>query len=322
MGSNVHRITPDATVSTFVGGLNTPNGIAMNSLGQFYVADNNGDRIYHLANDGTPLDTFTVSNPSGLLKAWGSDTILFTQYLPNKLGKLAPNGALVVTHEGGPLNGPVGLAYTDDGALYVANYTDRMIHRIVGDDLEYVATVPGPASGVLGFITAGNGTLYGTSWNSHSIYAIEPAYADSVRLIAGGNGQGNTDGDVVTAQFNQPNGILAVAGGDTIYVSDFGSKNIRMITGVLTGVDEQVATIPVRILTDPSGECITVSLDRPWPRGGTCALYDAQGRVVLDRAMATDVQLLALPIGALSPGAYSVVLRGKDQNAIGRFTKP
>jgi sugar lactone lactonase YvrE len=34
-------------------GLNTPNGIAMNSLGEFYVADNVGGRIYRIAADGS-----------------------------------------------------------------------------------------------------------------------------------------------------------------------------------------------------------------------------------------------------------------------------
>ncbi len=322
MGSNVYRIAPDGAVSTFVGGLNTPNGIAMNSLGQFYVADNNGNRIYQLANDGTPLDTFTVTNPSGLLKAWDSDTILFTQYLPNKLGKLAPDGTITLVLEGAPLNGPVGLAYTDDGTLYIANYTDRRIHRVVGDALEHVATVPGPSSGVLGFITAGGATLYGTSWNSHSIYAIEPAYADSVRLIAGGNGQGNTDGDAATAQFNQPNGILAVAGGDTLYVSDFGSKNIRMITGVLTGVVERSEHERVRILSDPGGESITIVLDHSWGAGSSCVLLDAQGRHVLSRGIVGDARPVTLPIGALRSGSYAVVLRDNNHRATGRFTKP
>lgn len=322
MGSNVYRIAPDGDVTTFVGGSNTPNGIAMNGLGQFYVADNNGNRIYHVANDGTPIDTFDVINPSGLLKAWDSDTILFTQYLPDKLGKLAPDGSITTAFEGTPLNGPVGLAYTDDGTLYVANYTDRKIHRVVGGTLEYVATVPGPSSGVLGFITAGGGTLYGTSWNSHAIYAIEPAYSDSVRLIAGGNGQGNTDGDVATAQFNQPNGILAVAGGDTLYVSDFGSKNIRMITGVLAGIAEQSGPEVLRIIPDASGGSITLAMDRAWPQGSTCEIHDVQGRRVYSRGFAAEAQLLTVPVGSLSAGSYTVVLRGKGRSSVGRFAKP
>jgi sugar lactone lactonase YvrE len=322
MGSAVYRVAPDGGVTTFVGGLNTPNGIAMNGLGQFFVADNNGNRIYHVANDGTSIDTFDVINPSGLLKASDSDTILFTQYLPDKLGKLAPDGTITIAFEGAPLNGPVGLAHTDDGTLYVANYTDRKIHRVVGGTLEYVATVPGPSSGVLGFITAGGGTLYGTSWNSHAIYAIEPAYTDSVRLIAGGNGQGNTDGDVATAQFNQPNGILAVAGGDTLYVSDFGSKNIRMITGVLTGIAEQGGPELLRIVPDASGGSITLAVDRAWPQGSTCQIHDVQGRMVYSRSIGGEARLITVPVGSLSAGAYTVVLHGKGRSSVGRFAKP
>ncbi len=159
------------------------------------------------------------------------------------------------------LNGSVGLAHTEDGTLYVANFTDRTIYRVTSTDLEYVATVPGPSNGVLGFISGAGGTLYGTSWNSHAIYAIEPAYMDSVRLVAGGNGQGNTDGEVSTAKFNQPNGILAVAGGDTIYVSDFGSKNIRMITGVSTGIAEQPHREGIHIWPNPVTEFAGLDLE-------------------------------------------------------------
>ena len=319
MGSNVYKMMPDGTVTTFLSGLNTPNGIAMNSLGEFYVADNVGDRIYRIAADGTPIDTITVTKPSGLLKAWDSDTILFTQYMPDKLGKLAPDGTIIIMHEGAPLNGSVGLAHTDDGTLYVANFTDRTIYRAMGGNLEYVATVPGPSNGVLGFITGGGGTLYGTSWQSHTIYAIEPAFLDSVRLVAGGNGQGNTDGDVATAQFNQPNGILAVAGGDTIYVSDFGSKNIRMITGVLTSLFERSLAVPLRIIADRSGASILVALDRPWPAGGTFDLYDAQGRINLSGSVPHGEQRFSLRTNTLPPGAYTLTLNAAGHHATGRF---
>ncbi len=319
MGSNVYKMTPDGTVTTFLSGLNTPNGIAMNSLGEFYVADNVGNRIYRIASDGTPIDTITVIKPSGLLKAWDSDTILFTQYQPDKLGKLAPDGTITIVHEGAPLNGSVGLAHTDDGTLYVANFTDREIYRVMDAELEYVATVPGPSNGVLGFITGAGGTLFGTSWNSHAIYAIEPGYVDSVRLVAGGNGQGNADGDVSIAQFNQPNGILAVAGGDTIYVSDFASKNIRMITGVLTGVRELPPAAPLSIIADRTGASIVVALVRPLSGSGIFDLYDAQGRIILSRFAPPGEQRFTLRGSTLTPGVYTLTLKADSYHATGRF---
>ncbi len=321
MGSNVYKMTPDGTVTTFLAGLNTPNGIAMNSLGEFYVADNVGNRIYRIAADGAPMDTITVLKPSGLLKAWDSDTMLFTQYQPDKLGKLAPDGTITILHEGAPLNGSVGLAHTEDGTLYVANFTDRTIYRVTSTDLEYVATVPGPSNGVLGFISGAGGTLYGTSWNSHAIYAIEPAYMDSVRLVAGGNGQGNTDGEVSTAKFNQPNGILAVAGGDTIYVSDFGSKNIRMITGVSTGIAEQPHREGIHIWPNPVTEFAGLDLEHPLPAGSMCLVTDAQGRVVQRTAIAYMAQTLTLPVHSLAPGLYTITLVQQGRSASARFVK-
>lgn len=315
MGSNVYRLAPDGAVATFISGLDTPNGIAMNSAGEFYVADNTGDRILHVAHDGSPIDTFAVINPSGLLKAWDSDTILFTQYLPGKMGKLAPDGVISTTHEGMPLNGPVGLAYTDDGTLYVANYTDRRIHRVTASGLEYVARVPGPSNGVLGFITAADNRLYGTSWNNNAIYAIEPMTVDSVRLVAGGNGPGNTDGDVSVARFNQPNGILAVAGGDTLYVSDFGSKNIRMITGVLTGIQVRDRDEQLRVGPNPVREVVRVYGDEPWPAGTRCEVIDAQGRMAHQRTELVPVQHISVDVRDLAPGAYVLRLVSPGRSA-------
>ncbi|HPF89544.1 MAG TPA: SMP-30/gluconolactonase/LRE family protein [Flavobacteriales bacterium] len=315
MGSNVYRLAPDGAVATFISGLDTPNGIAMNSAGEFYVADNTGDRILHVAHDGSPIDTFAVTNPSGLLKAWDSDTILFTQYLPGKMGKLAPDGVISTTHEGLPLNGPVGLAYTEDGTLYVANYTDRRIHRVTTSGLEYVARVPGPSNGVLGFITAAGNRLYGTSWNNNAIYAIEPMTVDSVRLVAGGNGPGNTDGDASVARFNQPNGILAVAGGDTLYVSDFGSKNIRMITGVLTGIHVRDRDEQLRVGPNPVREVVRVHADEPWPAGTRCEVIDAQGRMAHQRTELVPVQHISVDVRDLAPGAYVVRLISPGRSA-------
>ncbi len=322
-GSSVFKRTPDGTVTTFVSGMNTPNGIAMNSLGEFYIADNVGDRIYKVANDGSPLDTIPINGPSGLLKEWDSDTILFTTYQPSSLGKLAPDGSIEITHTGAPLNGPVGLAYTEDGTLYTGNFTDRQVYRVLTASVEYVATVPGPASGVLGFITSAGSVLYGTGWNTHTIYGVDPAYTDSVWVLAGGNGQGDLDGGVDVAQFNQPNGILASSNGDTIYVSDFATKNIRMITGVRTGLHGSGAVELLQGYPNPTTGDLLLSGDlfskgqAIWSiRGLDGALVDEGVFVVPDRSTGA-----VLPTNRLGAGLYSVEVLAKQYRGVLLFKK-
>jgi hypothetical protein len=50
--------------------------------------------------------------------------------------------------------------------------------------------------------------------------------------VFAGTGTANSlDGAKDKASFNQPNGIVASITGDTLYVSEIGSKAIRFITG-------------------------------------------------------------------------------------------
>lgn len=252
-GTAVYRITPHGESTTFATGFNTPNGLAFDSDGNLFVCDNQGNRIYKLDSQGSFLDTISVFNPSGIIKSMDSDTMIFTQYQGDKLNKLTPDGLIIETHSGGDLNGPVGLAYDDLGQLYVGNFDDREIYRIDGDELVYIATVPGPSSnGWLGFITYGQGVLWGTNFGGHDIYKIYPSYTDSVSFFAGGS-LGATNGPIDEARFNQPNGILASTSGDTIFVSEFSTGHIRMITDLVSPTTEIGSAVPeLSVFPNPS----------------------------------------------------------------------
>lgn len=229
-GANVYKITPSGIVTAVVTSLNTPNGLAFDSEGNFFVCDNVGDRVYKYDSTFTPIDTTFISSPSGIIKEIDSDTMILTTYGGgNQLIKLAPDGSMTPWHAGAPLNGPVGLTYDNNGQLYVGNFTDRKIFRVFEDSLDYVATISGGS--FLGFITYAHGALWGTTFNQHKIYRIIPSTIDSVVLYTGLT-KGSVDGTLNQARFDQPNGILANPSGDTIYISDFGTGRIRMITDI------------------------------------------------------------------------------------------
>lgn len=263
-GTNVYKISPSGQVSIAVTGLSAPNGLALDSQGNLWVCDNTGNRIYKISPTGTHLDTFLVNSPSGIIKDIDSDTMIFTTYTGHQLMKLSPDGHMLPFHAGSPLNGPVGLTYDANGQLYVGNFSNRKIFKVFEDSLAYVATVPGGS--YLGFITYAQGALWGTTFNQHKIYKIIPSAIDSVVWYTG-LGKGSNNGAIHQATFDQPNGILATASGDTLYISDFGTGDVRMISGIT--LDQYLIPESQNIhlsYPNPTKDKATVVIDQPFER--------------------------------------------------------
>lgn len=304
MGTNVYKITPSGVGTVFATGFNTPNGLAFDSQDNLYVCDLSGNRIYKISYSGEFLDTISVTSPSGIIKSIDSDTMLFTQYSGNKVSKLAPDGTITLIASGAPMVGVVGLTYDNLGQLYVANFTDRKIFKLNDTIFTYVATVPGPPGGYLGFIAFANGFLYGTGYNDHKIYKIDPNFVDSVFVFAGTTA-GSADGDVTTAQFNAPNGIISSITGDSLFISDFGTGRIRIITSeVVTEINSlEYINSKVKIYPCPTTDFINVDYN------GTIdviEIYNYQGK----RIYATKEKRIAT--GHLPSGAYIVLIKTKS----------
>lgn len=239
-GDTVFKFTPSGTVTSFITGLNTPNGIAFNSNEDLYVCDGAGSTIYKYDSNGNQLASYPVTgHPSGIIKSRNSESMIFTIYTTNKVMSLAPDGTITELASGSPLSGPVGLAYDDNDVLYIGNYNDRKIHKLENENLQYIAQIPATsANPYLGFIAYGQGKLWGTVLGAHKIYIIDPNTTDSVTPFAGST-SGNTDGDVSTANFNQPNGVLFDNANNILYVTDFGSKNLRIISGISLSINQE-----------------------------------------------------------------------------------
>lgn len=227
-GDKVYKRTPAGDVSVFISGLNTPNGLAFDSNGNLFVCDNIGNRIYKVDPNGNFLDTIAVTYPSGIIRDAASDTMIFTTYgAENSLRKLAPDGNIIPFHSGGALDGPVGLDYCN-GILYAANFNDRRIFRVESDTLVEIAQLPG--SGNLGFIACAGSYLYATAFQGHKIFRVDPL-TQTVVQYAGSIG-GYLDGTLDTARFSTPNGIVATSDGDTLYISEYNTGRLRMISGL------------------------------------------------------------------------------------------
>lgn len=176
----------------------------------------------------------------------------------NRIRKVYPDGTVVtlagiekVGHVDGAggiarFNTVKGIAVDAQGVLYVADSGNDRIRKIVPDPLNpSQVTVTDYAGGAAGFQDGsegryamfnnptdvaldGLGNLYVTDTGNHCIRKVL-AGSTEVITLAGGSGEGATDGPGGTAQFSAPD-QLAVDGSGNIYVTDLKNNKIRLIT--------------------------------------------------------------------------------------------
>jgi streptogramin lyase len=231
----IRKITPDGVVSTFAGsgspgfanGTGTaasfywPRGVAVDSVGNVYVADSVNNAIRKITAAGV------VSTLAG--GSWGFSN---------------GNGTTATFHT------PYGVAVDGNGNVFVADTENYAIRKIT--PVGVVSTVAG--SGTAGF-TDGTGTtasfnqpmgvavdssgniFVGDTYN-HAIRKITPTGV--VSTIAGSGSAGYVNGTGIAASFSYPGGI-AVDGRGNVFVPDTQTNNairkIDSVGGVTTFAD-------------------------------------------------------------------------------------
>ncbi len=230
-GDEVYKLDTSGNVTVFATGFTSPNGIGINSKDDVYVCDNFGNTIFKYDRDGNQLDSIPAATPAGIKKIPGSDTMLFVEYNTNTINVLKTDGSIVKLYEGEPINGPAGIAFDRRGNTYIGNFNDRKIYKYKNGVVTFIAELPAEASdfNYLGFLTYAKGYLYATQIGEHRIYKINPKAVNDFEIFAGTT-LGNMDGDISEATFNFPNGILASRDQKTLYVSDAGTSNLRIIS--------------------------------------------------------------------------------------------
>ncbi len=310
VGDTVFKFTPSGDVSSFVTGLVTPNGLAFNSNDELYICDGQGNTIYKYDTSGTELASYSVSShPSGIIKSHDDETMIFTRYQGNTIARINLDETITEISSAPELNGPVGLAQDENGVLYVGNYNDRTIYRILGNgDAEYVAQLPtdgGPLPN-LGFIAYGQGKLWGTVLGNHKIYCINPDGIDDYTVFAG-SVQGGGDGDISEATFSQPNGILLNDTGDTMYITDFGPKNLRIVSGILSVEESTFNASNISLSPNPAQDSLFVEGNLLQGNYGE-SLYNVAGQRLMEMTITTQGNRIseALNISQLRAGVYFV----------------
>ena len=212
---------------------------------------------------------------------------------------------------------PVGLAFDETGVLFVGNFTDKKIHRVVSGTATYVATVPN--GDALGFITYAGGRLFGTNFGGHEIYSINPNGVDDFELYAGG-GQGDDDGPITTATFDTPNGIIYKPIENALYISEFsGEGNIRKIEdAVLATPSFEIGEVAV--YPNPSSTSITVQFASD-ERIKALEIFTVLGQVVETQILQNPSNTVELNVSHLSSGTYFLRLTTEQNVFVKSFVK-
>ncbi len=265
---------PDAqTVSTFLtgSGLNGPDGFALDSAENLYVANwggGYGTTVLKITSDGVVTTFDSTSNAPDGLAFDNSGNLYISNYASGVIHKVTPAG--VKTEFASGFQNPSALAFDTDWNLYVSNFGSTTVSKITPDSTvsEFASGFNGP----LGLVFDPAGNLYVANYNSGVINKVGPDSTVSVfatvpnpvgsriqYLVRGHSGnlylpsythnkvyRISTSGEVtVLAGTGAPGGndgpaeeatfngpnSITLTSAGDLYVSEYNANRIRIITG-------------------------------------------------------------------------------------------
>ena len=231
-GSVITKITPAGTTSIFVSGYNSPNGITFGQDGYLYVANVSGNRIDKVSPSGV-VTNFVPSIPAASAIIFRPDgKMVAASYTTSLIYLVDTNGAYAPLYSGNGLNGPIGLRYTSNGKLIIGNFNDGKIFSV--DPVTGIFSLIADLPGSLGFLEIVNDVIYSTGFTANKIFRT--TLTGDTMTVAGTGEAGEINGPALNSTFNGPNGIVRSLTGDTLYISDYNTRSMRVLTGITLGL--------------------------------------------------------------------------------------
>jgi gliding motility-associated-like protein len=220
---SIRKISPSGFVSTFAGNgtagcadgtgdaarFKYPAGLAIDAIGNIYVADR-GNNLIRMINANGKVSTLAGTRATGFADGEALSAIF---------------------------NAPTGIAISNSGDLFIADQVNNRIRKI--DSAGQVSTVAGSGEftyldgkGTLaafryptGISLGSDGSLYVTDQLNHKVRRISKYGV--VSTLAGAE-PGFSDESGSSAKFRNPSGICIAPTGE-LYIADFGNYRIRKI---------------------------------------------------------------------------------------------
>jgi len=292
-GGRIRKVTPAGTISTVAGNgltggggdggpatsasLNVPNGVAVDSVGNLYIADRNNRRIRRVtpggtistvagggfsgfSGDGGPATSASLFSPSGVtVDAAGNLYIADTSnYRIRKVASgiistVAGNGLFRFSGDNGPaisasLQVPIGVAVDAAGNLYFSdsrNYRVRKvtsagaISTVAGNGITVYSGDGGPATSA-SFNSLGGVAVdaVGSIFLTDLFFVRKVTPAGTIIRVAGGGSVLGDGGPATNAFVNQAVSVAVDSAGN-LYIADTGFSNrVRKVT-----VDGTISTV-------------------------------------------------------------------------------
>jgi PKD repeat protein len=280
-------VIPTGAVTTFAGSVvntgnvdgtgtaasfNYPTGIAYDGNGNLYVADQYNNEIRKVVIATGSVSTFAGSTTQGVADGTGTAA---------------------------EFNQPTGIVCDGNGNLFVADWSNNEIRKIViatgavstfAGSLANSGTIDGTGTAAgftypYGITYDGNGNLYVTEQYGNDIRKIVISTA-VVTTFAGSNATGSIDGIGTAASFNQPQGITYDGFGN-LYVGDGQNNEIRKIV-MSTDAVSTIAGTTTSGSNDGTGT--VASLYNPAGLG-----FDASGNLYVADQQNNEIRKIGVP---------------------------
>ncbi|MGO9095116.1 MAG: BACON domain-containing protein, partial [Bryobacteraceae bacterium] len=276
-----------------------PSGVAVDSVGNLYIADASNNRIRKLSGgtiatvagngiqgfsgDGGPATSASLYTPSGVAVDSAGDLFIadsgnsrIRKVSGQTITTVAGNGNCCFSGDGGPatsasLSDPSAVAVDAAGNLYIADTTNYRIRKVSGG---IIATVAG--NGTFGFSgDGGPATAAELNWpagvavDSAGDLYIADEFNNRIRKVSGGTittvaGNGiccfsGDGGPATSASLSDPQGVGVDSAGD-LYIADSVNWRVRKVSG---GTIATVAGNGIQGFSGDGGPATGASLNLP-----------------------------------------------------------